>query len=299
MRKCIISTTVHPPTEALLKFKEMKDWHLIVIGDLKTPHEAYKSWNYISPNEQSEKYPELSRMIGWNCIQRRSIGFIEAFKWGADVVATVDDDNIPYDNWGQLLLGWEPTVDYYEVETAFDPLSVTNYNHLWHRGYPLELLKTKNRVEYQGKRKIKPLIQADLWDGDPDIDAICRITHSPNVKFNISSPYCSNKISPFNSQNTFISREVLPYYFMYPHIGRMDDIWASYFVQSKFPNSVVYNEATVFQKRNPHNLLKDMESEKLGYDLNLEIVKNPESLLSFLPKQSVEAFKEYTKCFEK
>ena len=74
--------------------------------------------------------------------QRRNIGFIEAYNLGADVIATVDDDNIPYENWGQnLYVGLETECDHYEAENGvFDPLSVTNSNFLWHRGYPVELI---------------------------------------------------------------------------------------------------------------------------------------------------------------
>ena len=268
----------------------MKDWKLFIIGDLKTPHEEYKDYNYYSPEVQSTKYPELSKLLGWNCIQRRNIGFVEAIRWGAEIIATTDDDNIPYGNWGQNALA-EVDADYYETELeAFDPLF--NYSY-WHRGYPLELIHKKGEVSYQGKKRIKPLVQADLWDGDPDIDAIGRIAFNPNVKFDITQPYFSNKISPFNSQNTFLSKECFPTYFLFPYVGRMDDIWASYYLQSKFPNCVIYNKASVYQKRNKHNLIKDLENELKGYDLNLEIVKNPESLLSFLPQNSVEAFEEY------
>jgi hypothetical protein len=71
-------------------------------------------------------------------------------------------------------------------------------------------------------------VQADLWDGDPDIDAMARLIYKPCVKFNNVKPYGSNKISPFNSQNTFLAREVLPSYVCLPHVGRMDDIWGGY-----------------------------------------------------------------------
>jgi hypothetical protein len=268
----------------------MKDWKLIIIGDLKTPHELYKDYNYLTPEAQSVKYPDLSRLLGWNCIQRRNIGFVEALRWGAEIIATVDDDNIPYDRWGENVLE-EVNADYYETELeAFDPLFSYPF---WHRGYPLELISRKKEVRYMGRRKIKPLVQADLWDGDPDIDAIARISFSPIIKFNIDKPFFANKISPFNSQNTFFSKECFPTYFLFPFIGRMDDIWASYYLQSKYPQSVIYNKASVYQERNKHNLIKDLENEMKGYDLNLEIVKNPELLLSFLPKQSIEAYKEY------
>ena len=60
------------------------------------------------------------------------------FKEGADLVATIDDDNIPFANWGKdLLIQKDCTIKkYYTNEIAFDPLSVTNHSHLWHRGFP-------------------------------------------------------------------------------------------------------------------------------------------------------------------
>ena len=133
----------------------MEDWHLIVIGDQKTPHHLFKDFDYFSPELQDELYPELSKALGWNNIQRRNIGYVEAFNQGADIIATVDDDNIPYDGWGKTYLNEEIVADYYEsINEVFDPLSVTNYPQLWHRGYPVELLKTKNLVNYKGKKKI-------------------------------------------------------------------------------------------------------------------------------------------------
>jgi uncharacterized membrane protein len=41
----------------------------------------------------------------------------------ADIVAVVDDDNIPLDGWGEnLLVGQEADVNYYETDApAFDP----------------------------------------------------------------------------------------------------------------------------------------------------------------------------------
>ena len=55
------------------------------------------------------------------------------------------------------------------------------------------------------------MIQADLWDGDPDIDAISRMTYKPIVKYKKLKPYASKKISPFNSQNTFFSGIIIKF----------------------------------------------------------------------------------------
>ena len=41
-------------------------------------------------------------------------------------------------------------------------------------------------------------------------------------------------------------------------MGRMDDIWASYYVQAK-GFKVLYNKPSVYQDRNVHGLTKDMK----------------------------------------
>lgn len=304
MKKVIVTTTINSPTKAIELFDAMEDWHLIVIGDLKTP-KPYKleRGTYFSPEEQEKYDTELSDLIGWNCIQRRNFGFLLARDMGADVIATIDDDNIPYDFWGKdLLIGKKVETLHFEVNTpAFDPLYVSGYPHLWHRGYPLELLP-KRACYFRKNKKVNADIQADFWNGDPDIDAICRMEHAPVCRFNESYfPISSNKPSPFNSQNTFIKRGVLQHYFMFPHIGRMDDIWSSYYVQS-LGFDVVYNKASVEQVRNQHNCIGDMRKEYVGYENNLKLIESlaadSNSIYDFIPEKSKKAFKLYQKHFK-
>ena len=301
-KRIIVTTTINPPTEATLKFCEKKGWAFLIVGDKKTPHDLYQALEkkysqvtYLNPEFQERKYKELSDSIGWNSIQRRSIGFVEAYKMGGEILATVDDDNIPYEHWGEAVhVGSEIQVDCYASENNFfDPLSVTNVSHLWHRGYPVEHVSTKNRVQYLGKKKRNVLVQADLWDGDPDIDATARITFRPIVKMDISEPYCSCNLAPFNSQNTFLHRSVLPHYMVLPHIGRMDDIWASYMLQKQFPDSVIYGPATVYQARNTHNLIADLEGEIIGYRNTLQFLQGTYPL----PEKTQKAYEIYRKCF--
>lgn len=307
-KKIIVTTTINPPSEAIKRYLNFKDWFLIVVGDLKTPHKEfkklekrYKNFKYLDPNYQEKKYKKISDLIGWNCIQRRNIGFLEAYNLGAEIIATVDDDNIPYSFWGkEIYVNKEIEIDLFEpYDDVFDPLSVTEHNHLWHRGFPVQLLKNKNKIKYKGKVKRKVLIQADLWDGDPDVDAIARIVFKPEVKFkSIKSPFGSNKISPFNSQNTFLSREVIPYYACLPDVGRMDDIWGSYILQFYFPNCVIYNRATVYQKRNIHNLVSDLEKELIGYKKTIELIKS-KNLRTILPPRAYKFYKNYLSYFGK
>ena len=105
---------------------------------------------------------------------------------------------------------------------------------------------------------------------------------------------------PFNSQNTILKRDVIKHYFLFPYIGRMDDIWAAFYVQS-IGKKVIFSETTVKQKRNPHNLYNDFKNELIGYNNNLNLIKQlyKSSLIikNFLPKKSYEAFKQYQKNF--
>ena len=304
MKKFIITTTINSPTEAIIKFDNLNEWHLIVVGDKKTPIDySLQNGLYISPQDQEEYFKDLSDCIGWNCIQRRNFGLLKAYELGAEIIATIDDDNIPLKEWGKkIYINQDIEIDYYLSENiCFDPIAVTNHSNLWHRGFPLQLLS--KRKYKKTKKIIQPDIQADFWNGDPDIDAICRMEHVPNCDFDKKLfPFSSNTFSPFNSQNTFLSRNVIRDYFLFPHIGRMDDIWASYFVQSK-GFRVLYNLPTVFQERNEHDLIKDMKKEYLGYENNLKLLNDIKmqstSIFKFLPERSLEAFKLYQSFFDK
>jgi len=310
MKKFIVTTTINKPTMATLKFCDIadkKNFTFLIIGDLKTPHEDYeflvkkhKNVIYLNPTEQENLYPDLSEIIGWKTIQRRNIGFVYAYQNNADIVATVDDDNIPYETWGDnIMIGNEIEVDEYENISCdyFDSISTTEHKDLWHRGFPIEYLQVKNNIEYKGKIKINPLVQAEFWDGDPDIDAICRISKKPIVKFNPFKPFTTKQLTPFNSQNTFLHRSVLKYYSVFPYVGRMDDIWGSYVMQYHYPNSVIFTKPSVYQERNPQDLVKNLENEIIGYRGTLPLLENLKKYKDLLPEKTIEYFNIYQKYF--
>jgi hypothetical protein len=303
MRKVIVTTTINPPTEAIVKFDAMTDWDMVVIGDLKTPKDySLARGKYYSPEDQKKFDKELSDAIGWNSIQRRNFGLVMAYEMGADIVAVIDDDNIPLPGWGtNLIVGQDVEVNWYETDLpAFDPVGATNHGHLWHRGYPLQLLPQRD-YSRRSRQIVHADVQADFWNGDPDIDAICRLEHAPNCDFDHNCfPLASNRIAPFNSQNTFLTREVLKDYFLLPFCGRMDDIWAAYYLQAK-GRKVVFCAPSVYQQRNVHDLVRDMKGEYLGYENNLNLVRDvaadPEAIRSYLPGRAIRAFDLYRRHF--
>ncbi len=281
-----------------MKFIEMGDWHIIIVGDKKTPHGAYEQLpvTYIHPDDQEKWYPELSEAIGWNCIMRRNIGFIEAYRRGADIVASVDDDNIPYPNWGQtLLVGKEVLAYNYTLDLpAFDPLSVTNHPELWHRGYPIQDVPFSRTPHLTGVENVKVQIQADLWDGDPDVDAVCRYIYNPTgLKLECPYIYTSDKLIPFNSQNTFLSRDVLPYYMVLPHVGRVDDIWGGYIAQHLLETRPVFTTPTTYQDRNDQSIKVNLSDEVFGYLNTDSFVRDIANFKDHLPFPTLKAFELY------
>lgn len=303
MKQVIVTTTINDPTEAIERFDASSDWKLVVIGDKRTPTDyRLKRGIYVSPEEQEKYDKALSDAIGWNCIQRRNFGLLWAYDMGADIIALVDDDNIPHQEWGKsLMLGKKVETWHYGANLpAFDPVGATNHKEIWHRGFPLQLLPKRDYSQVKEAPVIAD-VQADFWDGDPDIDAVCRMEHAPECKFDPACfPISSSQLSPFNSQNTFLTRDVFKDYFLFPHVGRMDDIWASYYVQS-LGYKVVYGKASVYQQRNEHDLVRDMRQEYLGYEHNLTLVKDlavdSQRMLWYLPPESARAFHLYRRHF--
>ncbi len=75
----------------------------------------------------------------------------------------------------------------------------------------------------------------------------------------------------------------------------------SYYIEA-MGAKVLYHEASVFQDRNVHDLIRDMKMEYIGYENNLQLVSalvsNPNLILDYLPERSRLAFELYQKHFK-
>jgi hypothetical protein len=316
MNKVIVTTTINPPTEALIKFSEIEGWDLVIVGDLKTPDKEFedafkdkKHVTYLSSYSQIHYNKELSDVLGWNNIQRRNFGFWYALQDHKkyEIFATVDDDNIPYPDWGKnVLVGKKIKVPCYSTnEFFFDPIFTytKGTERTWHRGFPEQLLN-KRKIKLEEKVETTPLIQADLWSGDPDISAICRLSNSPDWKYNeydsfYDGPFTTYQLTPFNSQNTFIHRSLISKYMMLCDIGRYDDIWGAYLLQNlvNLRQKIIFNKITVHQQRNEHDLIKDLKNEVWGYENTIKLQK--ESIHDLLPEITKIKYLYYNKEMKK
>jgi hypothetical protein len=276
MKKVIVTTTINEPNSAIADYDAMEEWDLIVVGDKNGPEKySLKRGRFISWQEQKEKYPSFCDLIGAKSSTRgRLIGFVEAHKAGADIVASIDDDNYPYKNWRhRVAIGEEREVLWFESGLCFDPLGFHDLR-LYHRGFPIELVEKRTKCCCKSKT-ITPKLQANLWDGDPDVDAVLRIALRPEIVFDDNLPLvCGQKFMPVNTQNTFIDGRYLKDFCPLPFIGRHEDIWAGFIFQQIHPDSTVYGPATVEhrQRRTYTSLYSDLENELYGYKHTMEFL---------------------------
>jgi len=266
LKKFIVITTIFSPTEAVKKFSRFKDWQLIVVGDKKTP----KDWKqnnaiYLSPQKQIDLFPKFAKGLPWNSYSRKNIGYLYAIKAGADIIADTDDDNIPYSDWNKKV----PFDDNFNTVQSRGFVNVYKYftkEFIWPRGYPLKRLLEKRKEKTQF-RKHKIGIWQFLADREPDVDAIYRLTNNKQVIFDKNPPIVLEKesVCPINTQNTLFIKELFPLLFLPPYVSmRFVDILKGLVAQPLMWQEgfrAGFGPATVMQKRNPHDYLKDFELE--------------------------------------
>lgn len=315
MKKTIVTTSINPPTDAIKKFDSLEDWGLLVVGDKKTPADyklkrgLFLPWTYLEAT-----YPDLARCIGWNSVRLgRMVGFIEAYRRGADIIAVVDDDIVPFDDWGKdVVLGEEITAVEWGTpsDICFDPFRPYSFTKLPARGFPLEINEMSEQYWIENQEaKITPLVRVDVCTVDSDYHAIDRLTGALDYFEMMAGHklYFSKCFSPINTQNTFIHRSVIKdFWANIPFIGRADDIWAGYFFQAMHPNQTVYGapSAQHAQNRSVQSLVNDLEEEIFLYRNTLNFLETlkyagiDEAINKFLPMESIEAIETYRRYFE-
>lgn len=276
-RTAIVTTTINYPVKVLKKYAAL-DAHLIVVGDQRTPpslEDVVRDLGglYVAPSRQAHWH--CSDAMGWNCIQRRNIGFLEAAAYGADIIISVDDDNLPATpkEWlcnhvAALTVPEQPRVVVGTKSPFFNPGSLL-FPPVWARGmpYPEAYTNTEWQSSQAVDASVRVGVNAGLWTGDPDIDALQRISKRPFVhglRHIERLTVRPGTWAPINSQNTAWRRELLPLAVVFPYIGRWDDILGGYTAQWSFWKAgfvTQYGAPLVHQERNDHDIYRDLALE--------------------------------------
>lgn len=279
-KKYIVITSIFEPTVGVRAFAEMQDYKLIVVGDKKSPQNwHYPGVDFVSIAEQDASKTELAQVLPYNHYCRKMLGYIKAIQAGASCIVDTDDDNIPKENWRF------PAFDY-AYETTPQNLGFVNMYQLytkdkiWPRGLPLRLINEQFDLDNTlTTEHSKVGIWQGLADEDPDVDAVYRLTHGQACYFDERPPVVVNKgtISPFNTQNTLVRKELFPLLYLPTQVThRYTDILRGLVAQPimwLYGFQLGFTNATVVQKRNPHDFMEDFKSEIPMYETCEKVIE--------------------------
>ncbi|CAH1792030.1 unnamed protein product [Owenia fusiformis] len=285
--KWIIVTSIASPTEDIKSLATLSEWQLLVVADTKTP----KDWHldgvlFLSVTTQRSLGYKVLEHIPYSNYGRKNIGYLYAIQHGAKVIYETDDDNHPTDG----LKGFITTPKMYGVvpttnATLLNPYAYYGQPTTWPRGYPLENIGDNITSEYDAVHWNTALIQQGAVHGDPDVDAIYRLTRKSNSKsLNLTYDdfmppliYPKYIFVPWNSQNTLFHYDafwglILPV----AVTSRVTDIWRSYFTQTLLwliDGHLSYMPPNCYQFRNYHSYIDDAKQEEKLYYQAGELVK--------------------------
>ncbi|MCD4743142.1 MAG: STELLO glycosyltransferase family protein [Desulfobacteraceae bacterium] len=277
---CIVITSVNDPTEAIRSFSKLKNYRLIVVGDKKTP----SNWScedaiFLSIEKQLQIGRHLNKILPFNHYCRKMMGYLYAFEMNAQCIVDTDDDNIPKHEFS--FPAFEGEYNMIEKDQGF--INIYQYftdQKIWPRGLPLKNINKD--YEYSNNltnTKCKVGVWQGLADKDPDVDAIYRLIDNRPCSFKEREPIVLSKgtLSPFNTQNTLIRKELFPLLYLPAHVTfRFTDILRSLVAQPIMwlhGYNLGFIGATVTQKRNPHDYFEDFISEIPMYQNTEQVVE--------------------------
>lgn len=305
--RSLVVTTINHPTNALKALAaRFPDWQLVVVGDNKTPTDwSLGNSRFMSMDDQSRLPFALAGLLPENHYCRKNLGYLEAMRGGAERIAETDDDNSPT-TW--LIDSASTTLHDRQVSGVdwFNVYELFTSEVIWPRGYPLELLEvSRARAGAAGDRLPEVTahcpVQQYLAEGDPDVDAIYRMTVGKTDHTFSDGTVILDKgaMVPFNSQSTLWFPPAYTYMYLPSFVSfRMTDIWRSFIAQVALwahDSKLAYHGRGVYQERNAHNLLRDFEDEQIGYRRNSEMVQVLKAL--DLSPDWAEAGQNLLKCY--
>ncbi len=129
------------PLRALAEVATKQSWHFYLIGDQASPADFHlEGCDFYDLRRQIDSGFEYARSCPTNHYARKNIGYLMAFREGAQAIVETDDDNLPCQPFGNprsqqvnaslvLNAGWLNIYHYY----SNDPV--------WPRGFPLDAIR--------------------------------------------------------------------------------------------------------------------------------------------------------------
>lgn len=290
----VVITSINSPTKAVRKFSSLVDVKTIVVGDRKSPASyTLNEVDFLGIDDERNSQFLCSRSLPENHYCRKMLGYLVAVQNGSDVIIDTDDDNVPKSDFAIERFDGD-----YEV-TKRDAGFINVYEHftdspIWPRGLPLDqILSSRGDKSFvtSKRRNIQVGVFQGLADGEPDVDAIYRLTDNRQVNFEDKQPIVldGGTWSPFNSQNTAFRKELFQLLYLPTSVTfRFTDILRSFVAQPIMWNNgfhLGFSKASVVQERNPHNYFEDFLSEVPMYESTIKVAELVQSVVK--PGQTI------------
>lgn len=262
MKLAIVSTTIqgekgYLPFDTLAAKSRFSDVTFVIAGDTSSaPFDTSRftcNVEHLSAQEQ-ERFA-VSDIIGWKTPRRRPTAWLRALEMKPDYVLTIDDDNIPPDDYFEK---WYDIIT--SPKTAIAVASGNEERELWHnylrtsdspipvypRGFPFpfrgeDTTKIEKTAIPIAPENIGVFQAVSLYD--PDIDAVSKLVYEKPLRISAvgEKNYCLQNVwSPYNTQSTMLTKHLFPLPILWVGAGRMDDIYASFAWQQLLFNNGLY-----------------------------------------------------------
>jgi len=256
---------------------EFTNCHLIIVEDnnektVKVSNLKFASVIHLTHKDIETDFGKNSWIFSRKNAGIRCYGFWKAYKAGADIILTLDDDCYP-------------------AEEDFLTKHLANLNRKmpagWQPAYPNPRWMYTRGFPYRNRDKYPVMVSHGLWSGALDLDAKTEIKLpklldekgyppiSQFVPFGVFYPMCS--------MNLAFRREVTPLMF-FPMMGinsegvswgydRYDDIWAGIFskkIMDRLKMAVVNGSPFIYHKKaslTKHNHTKELKGMKVNETL--------------------------------
>ena len=271
--KWVVVTSINAPTPSIHKLTELPEpWKIVVIGDKKSKNEEWNIFEgsnklvFLSVENQLKLNYKTTKYIPFNSYTRKNLGYLYAIEHGAKEIYETDDDNI-FTTFEQLYNNFNfSKVSYAEnnITNMINPYAYFGRPTVWPRGFRLSDIgydwSNKFYISTSEQITSKPLVYQGLANGDPDVDAIFRLTRA-NSKYPIKLDfydiypllYFPGNYIPINSQNTRFLYEAFPALALPTTVAfRVCDIWRGFIMERfilGYNGTVLFHSPSVYQKR--------------------------------------------------
>ena len=277
----LVVTSINAPNpvmEALRDGARAAGVRFLIIGDTKSPPDfALDGAEFLDVDAQRGAGFAFGMLCPTRHYARKNIGYLVAMRDGARVIIETDDDNFPHSPF------FHPRERMASARVVSSHGWANIYRYftdalIWPRGLPLDSVHAPlTPFDELSTALLDCPIQQGLADANPDVDAIYRLLLPLPQTFRTDRRVIlgAHAWCPFNSQNTAWWSDAFPLLYLPAYCSfRMTDIWRSFVAQRIAAVNgwhVLFHEATVWQERNEHNLMKDFTDEVPGYLHNASI----------------------------